>query len=69
MKCPKCNSGDCQIINEFSTSGKAFHASKGCCGAVLLGPIGLLCGMCGKGKQAKNESFWLCNNCGKKWKA
>jgi len=67
MKCAKCGSENCQIINEASSQGKDFSASKGCCGAILLGPIGLLCGACGKGKQIKNKNYWVCNNCGNKW--
>ena len=51
MKCPKCQNDNSQIINEVTTSGKDFSAGKGCCGAILMGPIGLLCGACGKGKQ------------------
>lgn len=69
MTCPKCGSGDCRIINEVRTTGKDFSASKGCCGAFLLGPIGVLCGACGKGRQVHNNNFWVCGNCGRKWKA
>ena len=69
MKCNKCGSDNCQIINEVTTSGKDFSAKKGCCGAILLGPIGVLCGACGKGKQTTNTNYWVCNNCGDKWKA
>ena len=68
MKCPNCESENCQIINEVTTTGKDFDAGTGCCGAILLGPIGLLCGACGKGKQVENKQFWVCNNCGNKWK-
>ena len=68
MKCPNCESENCQIINEVKTTGKDFDAGTGCCGAILLGPIGLLCGACGKGKQVENKQFWVCNNCGNKWK-
>ncbi len=67
MKCSKCGSENCQIINETTSKGKDFSASKGCCGAILMGPIGLLCGACGKGKQMKNKNYWVCNNCGNKW--
>jgi len=68
MICPKCGCDNCQVINEMSTTGKDFSASKGCCGAILLGPIGVLCGMCGEGKKIKNKHFWICNNCGNKWR-
>lgn len=69
MKCPKCESENCQIINEVQTSGKDYSAGKGCIGTILLGPIGLLCGACGKGKTTTNTNYWVCNNCGNKWKA
>ena len=63
MKCPKCGNENCQITTETSSSGK------GCCGALLLGPIGILCGACGKGKTIQSTSYWVCPNCGKKFKA
>ncbi len=68
VKCPNCGHSDCQIINEFSTTGTDYDASEGCCGYILLGPIGLLCGACGEGKETKNTNYWVCKNCGKKWK-
>ena len=69
MKCPKCGNEKCQIVNEMSTSGKSFDAASGCCGAILFGPLGLLCGACGQGKQMKSSNYWLCNECGNKWKS
>lgn len=68
MRCPKCGNEQCQIITETHTSGKDFSVSQGCCGAILLGPIGILCGACGKGKQIKNVSYWVCSQCGNKFK-
>lgn len=69
MNCPRCGNSNVQMINETSTKGKDFSASKGCCGLVLMGPVGLLCGLCGKGKQIINTNYWVCNQCGTKWKA
>lgn len=69
MRCPKCGENNSQIINEVTTSGKDFSAGKGCCGAILMGPIGILCGACGKEKQTYNNQYWVCNNCGNKWRA
>ena len=69
MRCPKCGCGDCRIIVETSTTGKDFSASKGCCGWLLFGQIGLLCGACGKGKRTRSTSYWVCHRCGKKFKA
>lgn len=69
MICPRCGENNSQVINEVTTTGKDFSASKGCCGAVLMGPIGILCGACGEGRQTHNTQYWVCNNCGNKWKA
>lgn len=68
VKCPRCESDNCQILNEIKVVGKDFSASKGCCGYILLGPIGVLCGACGGGKKTENTQYWICNNCGNKWK-
>ena len=69
MRCSNCGSENCQIINEVSIKGTDFSASKGCCGWYIFGPIGLLCGSCGGGKKVINNNYWVCNNCGRKWKA
>lgn len=69
MKCPKCGNENCQIVTETSSSGKDFSAGKGCCGALLLGPIGVLCGACGKGRTITSTNYWVCTTCGKKFKA
>ena len=69
MKCPKCGSENCSMINETTTKGKDFSAGKGCVGTLLLGSIGMLCGMCGEKRRTINTNYWVCNNCGKKWKA
>ncbi len=68
MNCPKCNSDKCKIINEVSSEGKDYKAGTGCLGALLFGPLGLLCGACGKGRQINNENYWVCENCGNKWR-
>lgn len=69
MVCPNCGSTRLSPVTETQTSGKDFSAGKGCCGYLLLGPLGVLCGACGKGKQTKSTTYWLCNDCGKKFKA
>ena len=60
MKCPKCGSEQCQFATR--TSGGNFSGEKGCCGYILLGPIGILCGALGN-KETK-EDFWVCTSCG-----
>lgn len=69
MQCPNCGNNNLQIITETSSSGKDFSVSKGLCGAILMGPIGILCGACGKGKTIKTTTYWVCPSCGYKFKA
>ena len=69
MQCPKCGNSNLQAVTETSTKGKDFSAGKGCCGALMLGPLGVLCGACGKGKQIYSTTYWLCQDCGNKFKA
>lgn len=63
MKCPKCGSEHIQYAT--STSGGGFSVSDSCCGFILLGPLGLLCGACGSGTTTKE--FWICQDCGAKF--
>lgn len=69
MECPKCGNTNLQAVTESTSTGKDFSAGKGCCGAILLGPIGILCGACGKGRQINSTTYWLCSKCGHKFKA
>lgn len=69
LRCPKCQNENLQVITETATKGSDFSLWKGCCGRILLGPFGLLCGMCGKGKQMKTTTYWICPMCGNKFKA
>lgn len=66
LRCPKCGSEDVQFATSTSTTG--ISASDACCGYMLLGPLGLLCGLCGAGESTTKE-FWVCHNCGAKFKA
>lgn len=61
MRCPKCGSDEVQIVT--STEGTGFHAGDACCGYMILGPLGLVCGMCDTGK-IKTKVFWKCTHCG-----
>ncbi len=67
--CPRCGGHNLTPLNDISTKGKDFKSGDACCGALLFGPLGLLCGFTGKGKQASSETFWLCSDCGNKFKA
>lgn len=50
--CPKCGSTNIFI------SKKGYNAKSGCCGAILLGPLGLLCG-----QRSANKIEKTCLNC------
>lgn len=67
--CPFCNEPDCQPLqkSETTVTNKSYGWGGGCCGMLLLGPFGLLCGLCGKGSkvESKSELWWVCKKCGK----
>lgn len=67
-RCPRCGGGGCQIISDTTTSGSDYGVGKGCCGYILAGPLGLLCGFCGEGKTTTTKHYWICPDCGKKFK-
>lgn len=69
IHCPRCGSHDMVPVSEVSTQGKDFNAGDACCGWMLCGPIGLLCGARGKGKQTITTTYWMCKGCGNKFKA
>ena len=54
--CPKCKS------TSIITLKKGYDSGSGCCGAILLGPLGLLCGAL-----ESNQVHNVCQNCGHKW--
>lgn len=64
MKCPHCGSENVNFISNTTTKG--FRGGKACCGFLIWGWIGILCGLCGSGKQNTKE-YWICNNCGNKF--
>lgn len=67
--CPFCQAPNCQPMQKNSTEieHKNYRWGQGCCGMFLLGPFGLLCGLCGTGSKIKSESvlWWTCLTCGK----
>ncbi len=66
MKCPNCGSENVNYITNTTTKG--FGSAKACCGFLIWGWIGVLCGLCGMGKQNTKE-YWICNNCGNKFQS
>ena len=69
LHCPRC--GGCNVlpVSESETTGKDFDAGNACCGFLLCGPLGLLCGAAGKGKQTVTTTYWMCRDCGNKFKS
>lgn len=66
--CPKCGYPNCQIINESTTTGGDYGVLSGICGYIIMGPVGLLCGLCGADSKTKTRAYWVCPSCGKKFK-
>lgn len=67
--CPFCKEAGCTPMQKSTTevNSKNYKWGSGCCGMFLLGPFGLLCGLCGTGSKVKteNELWWACMKCGK----
>lgn len=66
--CPYCG-GSCHPLQKDTTSVKTrgYSAGNGACGMCLLGPFGLLCGLCGTGSTTvvSSQTWWICEKCGK----
>lgn len=65
MKCPNCGSQETQFVTNTITKGPSF--SKGCCGWIVFGPVGMLCSLCGTGSET--DEYWICHSCGTKFQA
>lgn len=67
--CPFCGADSCQPMQKTTTetTTKGYGWGSGCCGMLLLGPFGLLCGLCGASSKSKTSSelWWTCLKCGK----
>ena len=52
--CPFCKENDSQPVqkNIAEVESQNYKWGKGCCGILLLGPFGLLCGLCGTGTKS-----------------
>lgn len=69
MRCPSCGGENCHIIEESETKQKGYGVCSGVCGYIILGPIGFLCGLCGMGEgKTTRRAFWICRNCGRKFR-
>ncbi len=64
MFCPRCGNQNCVEVREVHTQNGDFSAGKGCCGYLIFGPIGILCGLCGRKKETHENIYLQCNSCG-----
>jgi len=70
VSCPVCKSAYCRVISQNNTivDNSGYAAGKGCCGYILFGPLGLLCGLLSKRRtRTISQSFWHCDSCGNKF--
>ena len=67
MKCPNCGSENCQYITTTETHGGGISWGDACCGTMLLGPVGILCGFCGSEVHTRTKEYWICNSCGRRF--
>ncbi len=65
--CPKCGGTRCRMITESKSSTTSFGLGDACCGMILLGPLGILCGLCGMESTAETKTYWVCQDCGNKF--
>lgn len=67
--CKKCGHGGCvpnTVTNTKVNTKSGF--TEACCGMLIFGPIGILCGLCGHSTSVSQSSktWWNCANCGSK---
>lgn len=68
LRCPKCKSE--RLISTTDTivndNSKGYGGGLGCLGFLLMGPLGLLCGLCGKKRDisVENLHYFICQDCG-----
>lgn len=68
-RCPKCGGRNCQLISETDYRSGIYGFGKGCCGYILFGLPGLICGLCGMESKSKTRSYWVCPDCDYKFRA
>lgn len=69
IKCPKCGATGCTPQYKQNVSGGGYGCCSGGLGALVLGPLGLLCGACGRSTKTTNTLVWICPKCGHEFQA
>lgn len=71
MKCPNCSSENISSVidTHTHTKEKDFSGGNACCGYVLFGWPGVLCGLCGSGSKTSKstKTTHICNDCGRRF--
>lgn len=62
LRCPSCESSNIGFVSK--TDGSDYDVSSGCCGYILLGPLGLLCGLSSDKRTVTKRK---CIDCGKEF--
>lgn len=74
MRCPDCGSHDVKQIPVATTTTtnnvKGFDGCSACCGYMLFGWVGILCGLCGMGEGTSKVTHTTrmereCQHCGR----
>ncbi|ERJ11334.1 hypothetical protein [Haloplasma contractile] len=60
IKCPNCHSPNIHFVT--IQSGSDYSAANGCCGFILFGPLGLLCGLLSNKRTATIRKCINCNH-------
>lgn len=68
LPCPYCGAINSKLVTRTTTHTQAggYSCTAGICGGILLGPLGLLLGLCGRSASATTatQTKWVCMNCG-----
>lgn len=69
--CPNCGTpleGCAPIVKTtVKSTGGGYGLFSGCCGTIILGPLGLLCGLRKQNITSSNQTWWVCRKCGKEF--
>lgn len=55
------------VKTTVTSSGGGYGLFSGCCGTILLGPLGLLCGLRKRTITSSSQTWWACRKCGKEF--
>ena len=68
MRCPRCRSESISSIIDTRTHTNRFVRGGACCGYVLCGWTGVLCGLCNTGDTTTTtKTTNICNDCGNRF--